>query len=248
MRCPKCGYVSFDHQDVCRKCRKPLGASLSEMNGTVYDAPAPSFLKLRTEEEKTLSGPVAPLFQEEEEIMEFDEEAMEEELEEAEGAALRPGIDTEFILEDEEDAPQEEIRMDLEGFAAEDSQADEQQPEPAAEESPGLDFGELDISDLAPAIEEDEQEEEYEELEFATAGPVAEVSAAAATIPVPQGGPKGKLEDLEFNGLDLETPSKLVSGSAAGKRYMPSVKTGTALDKFNIDLGDLFSDEQKQKK
>ena len=53
------------------------------------------------------------------------------------------------------------------------------------------------------------------------------------------------MEDLNFNGLDLETPSKIVSGSAAGKRYLPSVKTGTALDKFDIDLGDLFSDKKK---
>ena len=36
----------------------------------------------------------------------------------------------------------------------------------------------------------------------------------------------------------------LVIGSAAGKRFLPSVKTGTALDKFDIDLGDLFSDKK----
>lgn len=42
MRCSKCGYISFDLVDTCRKCHKPLSAS--ELMGTTYPAAAPVFL------------------------------------------------------------------------------------------------------------------------------------------------------------------------------------------------------------
>lgn len=43
MRCSKCGYISFDHLDTCRKCHKSM--TRSEVKGTTYAAVAPSFLQ-----------------------------------------------------------------------------------------------------------------------------------------------------------------------------------------------------------
>lgn len=43
MRCPKCGYISFDHLDNCRKCHKPTAQS--ELQGTTYPVPVPNFLQ-----------------------------------------------------------------------------------------------------------------------------------------------------------------------------------------------------------
>ena len=43
MRCPKCGYISFDHIDNCRKCHKPIAQS--EFKGTTYPVLVPIFLQ-----------------------------------------------------------------------------------------------------------------------------------------------------------------------------------------------------------
>ena len=45
MRCPKCGYISFDHMESCLKCKKDISGS-TEVEGTTYHAAAPSFLRV----------------------------------------------------------------------------------------------------------------------------------------------------------------------------------------------------------
>ena len=46
MRCPKCGYISFDHQETCNKCQKYIGDVVADIKGTTFSAKAPSFLKI----------------------------------------------------------------------------------------------------------------------------------------------------------------------------------------------------------
>jgi len=253
MRCPKCGYISFDHLESCKKCHKPFGPSGEEINGTTYEAVVPLFLKITREiEEQSISTPV--------EELDFGDIELGEETE----VALRPGIDTEFTLDENlvAEAEQqsdplaeenEELVVDLDDFqevASGDEFSLDLEKESEDDEAtlPPIDFGDLDISDLGPSSTETKEisfEEDEPVLEFETLQP-----AATSTPPSPKDkkGEKSGLEDLNFNGLDLDMPSKIVSGSAAGKRYLPSVKTGTALDKFDIDLGDLFSDQKKTKK
>ncbi len=50
MRCPKCGYISFDHIEKCLKCKKDISGSI-EVEGTTYNAVAPSFLRIPGEED-----------------------------------------------------------------------------------------------------------------------------------------------------------------------------------------------------
>jgi|GEM_PF-4023495 len=45
MRCPKCGYISFDHVENCLKCKKYI-SGIVEVQGTTYHVEAPSFLKI----------------------------------------------------------------------------------------------------------------------------------------------------------------------------------------------------------
>ncbi|MGD9948829.1 MAG: hypothetical protein AB7U29_10145 [Desulfobulbus sp.] len=245
MRCPKCGYTSFDHLESCKKCHKPFASTADEINGTTYEAVAPLFLKItRDLEKESVPKPVQKI--------DFEEIDLEEE------TPLRPGIDTEFSLDDDlvieaehrgnlsfaeqneelvvnlddfqEVAPHDEFTLDLEKKSNEDNS-----------QLPPIDFGDLDISDLGPPSKEENvgaeisfMEEEPEKTNYPPPPPAAK-----------KGNTKSGLEDLNFNGLDLESPSKIVSRSAAGKRYLPSVKTGTALDNFDIDLGDLFADNKK---
>ena len=45
MRCPKCGYISFDHMETCLKCNKVIPEGI-EAEGTTYQESAPSFLQV----------------------------------------------------------------------------------------------------------------------------------------------------------------------------------------------------------
>ena len=44
MRCPKCGYISFDHLAACSKCGRDLAAQSQELNGTAVEVETPFFL------------------------------------------------------------------------------------------------------------------------------------------------------------------------------------------------------------
>ena len=44
MRCPKCGFISFDHLTSCAKCGKDIADTASELQGTSINIEAPMFL------------------------------------------------------------------------------------------------------------------------------------------------------------------------------------------------------------
>jgi hypothetical protein len=44
MRCPKCGYISFDHLTTCLNCSKDISAESASGLGTTYNVAPPSFL------------------------------------------------------------------------------------------------------------------------------------------------------------------------------------------------------------
>jgi hypothetical protein len=45
MRCPKCGFISFDHLATCLNCKKDISEISSTAQGTTYNTAAPMFLK-----------------------------------------------------------------------------------------------------------------------------------------------------------------------------------------------------------
>ena len=130
-------------------------------------------------------------------------------------------MDFSFDEEPSVEASSEEVGMDFGEVAEEEADVE---IDLGAEEPSDLDLGSDDeevigISDLAPAEEELEVdvEEVEEELEAVGAG---------------QG-----LGDLQVDGIDLET----TPGVDDPGKVVPSVKTGTALDDFDFDLGDLLT-------
>lgn len=56
MRCPKCGYISFDLVDECLKCKKNIKSASEVLQGSVLKVPAPSFLKFRSEPKGTVES------------------------------------------------------------------------------------------------------------------------------------------------------------------------------------------------
>jgi hypothetical protein len=45
MRCPKCGFISFDHLATCLNCSKDISETATATRGTTYNAAPPMFLK-----------------------------------------------------------------------------------------------------------------------------------------------------------------------------------------------------------
>jgi hypothetical protein len=227
MRCPKCGFITFDHLETCTKCGKDISAVSEELSGTVFKAVPPVFLKyeLHSSEEKTALSSTVDVdveFSMEEEDLVVEEEStdmsfdhMEEESDETASSEVEPVSDFDFQL-DEDDTAQLDLSTD----------DDTNSLEP---EGMQLDFNELDISDLGPP--ETAQETPSEELTFETDDKVATVSGRTG----------GNLEDLQTDDLDLGILSPQSSEKMSQKNLRPGVKTGTALDDFDIDLGELIS-------
>jgi hypothetical protein len=117
----------------------------------------------------------------------------------------------------------------------------------AAAPEASLDLDEFDLSGLMPpAAGQDENIEELgglslESAEGADAGKSRKKDKKA-------GGEQelDLLSDLSVDGLDLDAPILPPASSAAGKKMRPAAKTGTALDSFDIDLGDLLGGSEKK--
>ncbi|GAB4333828.1 MAG: hypothetical protein Kow0089_02710 [Desulfobulbaceae bacterium] len=223
MRCPKCGYISFDIIDSCVKCGKEVKAAAEELQGSIAAVSAPVFLKVsreeaapETEAEVAVAEEEAPLDLGEAAEEEFVDLGGEEEASGEVEMEIDLGATEEAAAEVDlaEEVTAEEPAFDL-GLGEEPGE------EPAAEEAPPVEE-EIGISDLAPEEEEPVVEEPAEvEEEVDLAGEAA--------------GGQG-LEDLKVEGIDLESSP----GEEDTSKITPSVKTGTALDDFDIDLGDLL--------
>lgn len=167
------------------------------------------------------------------EFEEYDSDAVEETAG-GEDGMLDLGVEEDeeafdFALEDEGEAEDDSVDFAIEEDAAPEAGVDfdiglDEEPEELQQEEA------IDISDLSPAEEvADEPLEAVEEFQLETEEAFEEAASEAK-----------ELADLEVDGIDLEGSSAPKSGKA-----MPSVKTGTALDDFDIDLGDLLTGKKE---
>ena len=174
MRCPKCGFISFDHLTSCAKCGKDIAEVASELQGTSIKVETPMFL----------SGALAAYAERQEPFAghgEFEpgegiDFSMEEENtagEPIEMAAEEEGVDISF----EDKAEKAEISMAVEGS------------EEAAAEEAAVDFT---IEPEAEAeVEVEAEAESFEELDF------------LGTVDDEEGGLEFDLEDfIEDDGED----------------------------------------------
>ncbi len=250
MRCPKCGFISFDLVETCGKCGKNISGEMGLPKGTTTYIEPPRFLRL----DAAKAEPEAPEGVEEE--MEFETEDAVMDMEEESSREIEFSLDDEPARAGEPET--EEVEMDLSmadirlddtspaaaaggidlGEIEEAPQQEEEEPAEQAGEEPKFDFAKIDISDLAPA------EKETETLLVAEA--VAEVVVAEKAPTAPSARTRSAaLEDLQFEGIDLENQAISAQNAAPAGKISASIKTGTALDSFDVDLGDLFADEKE---
>ncbi len=256
MRCPKCGYTSFDNLERCKKCKKNIAAAATALMGTVASAVAPSFLgvahpaqgqspmpeatdtgiDLNIDDANTLdfgSG--------EDEYFSPDEAPVAAVTEAAPAFSDDNGIDLRLPDNFGEAPGQEEpaIDMDLD-LSLDDLDgspstlgSNEATASPAA---PSLDLAGLDISDLqapdAPASHE---------ITFDST--LSLDDEPARVQPAPPDADEFSLEDLQVEDLDAAKAGTTVTGD----QYQPGMKTGTALDNFNFELDELLELNEDEK-
>lgn len=253
MRCPKCGYISFDHLETCLKCKKDIKATSEGLVGSVYNVTAPTFLKVT-------AGPPEEGFDEAEELaemeqvdeMEFEdpdleilvsEEEGEEELESDIRLAPEEGFgggEEEFEITMEEDEEEGEIAIDMSQFTddteEEFSGFDEIPDEEETEEEPfslGVPEELSDISDLEPPPPPKKAVAAENDFDFGDFDLDMDLGEEEAAAPAAKEEAPGQLslDDLELS--DEAEPPPVAKKPAPGKIDMDD-----ELD-FDLDLGGL---------
>lgn len=120
MRCPKCGFISFDHLEVCLKCKKDIKAASEALQGGVLHVAAPIFLNLHPESEGSQldegelvvdDGEVVEEYVDPDLDVLFEDEVVEGEIE---GLSLEAGRDDFADLEiSMDDGDEDEIALEL---------------------------------------------------------------------------------------------------------------------------------------
>ena len=109
MKCPKCGYISFDYNQRCPKCNKDLGPEQKKRNLVVFKHNPPFVLGSLTGEANNVDLPPGA-------VMENDFEALEEE-------DLDMHLDVEGSLET--GTAVEDISLDLEDLSGNMAESDD---------------------------------------------------------------------------------------------------------------------------
>ncbi len=235
MRCPKCGYISFDHLTTCLNCSKDLTDSSSVAHGTTYNAAPPMFLKFSADEEvgeevedfemmpdalddhlDVVDPDLNILVKDDDGDIDFNPDDMMKK-----GSPAGLDRDDRITLDDdgEEESDDREIEIDLSQF--EDTSAEEEVGD-GPQEKFSMDVpGELaDLSDLAPPPPE-------EKIPSARVGKGAEAEMGLDML------------DLDMNLDTLDTDFSLTEQAREGAE---EGYPGLSLD--DIDLSDSSEDDQ----
>ncbi len=247
MRCPKCGFISFDNVEACLKCKKTIAASAKKFQGSVYNVAPPAFLKFGVEEDEAdVDIPEGEGFEADEEF-----EITDPDLE---------------ILLDEDDQG-EEIELSMEDgdgevvFADEDELAGEfGEIEAFSEDSSTEDDIGLDLGMLEDSFEEETVEVQADEADrrggFAIPDELADLSDLSPpdkSVFDDEPGPEAKrsrsdsLEaELDFGALEDELAD--LESSFADEQPPQKKKLSLDMDEdldFELDLGGLSIHDDK---
>jgi len=160
MRCPKCGFISFDHLTSCAKCGRDISEVASDLQGTSIKVESPMFL----------SGALSALAERgdyfEEHAMEAEPDAgidfaMEVEGEEEEAPEMASAAaDVDFSFEEAEEPVVVEKQVEeTADFALEVDAEEETSPEKTEKAFEEIDF-------MGPVDEEDEGTLEFDLEDF----------------------------------------------------------------------------------
>jgi hypothetical protein len=226
MRCPKCGYISFDHVETCLKCKKDI-SGCTEVEGTTYHAEAPSFLRVPGTNDPEPVEESAPVLSINEDFAEDDYDFSDSDLDilvdenenEDEGTITfgDPDSDSDdFLLEpDDESEEADSFEFDLDDGL--DFLEDEETASPVLNVPDEL----ADISDLAPPVEDED--------------PVASVPDGMS---LSLDDEMSLDEDLDLDGLDLDL-------GLSGDDHVLDTDLSLSLDDIDLSPGDIVEESSE---
>jgi len=190
MRCPKCGYISFDHLDVCGKCKKDLSVVMAEIGGSTYAAEAPRFLVVQAK-----SDEIAEDFGSVESVEATDEIAFDEDFEDADLDVLVDDGDADLEL----DGP--EILMDDDTDTAFDAEL------PEADEAEDFSFDESDAeetteSDITLSIPDELAD--MSDLSGPEESAGVDIAFDEESVAVPAASAGDGAQDIDLDDLNME--------------------------------------------
>ncbi len=155
MRCPKCGYISFDHMDTCLKCNKDISKGV-EVTGTTYHAVAPSFLRVPEKNDVEVDPQLQEVEEGDFEFIDPDLDVLnnEDEADIAIAEVVEEDGGIEFQLEADEEFEGEGFDFDIDDDEDEDGFAVSPVSEQESQASLSVPDELADISDLAPPVRE----------------------------------------------------------------------------------------------
>ena len=241
MKCPKCGYISFDYNEVCPKCNKNIAALRDKMSLPSYKAAPLSMLKALTGEASDtdadisvqVSDDTTSVLEEEEGLSLEDSqaiEAMEKTFKDSQefDMQLETTLDEVWDETPKEDAA--DLSLDIEDLPIEDARFEPAQAEDAAEIETIVDSdllptegGDLEKTALFEPVEADEETTGFnlDDLSQSESGSISEVTLqekAEDDVPI----------DLEGLASALEEPTKNLN--------QPIKTEDLELEDLNLDL------------
>lgn len=249
MKCPKCGYISFDHNEVCPKCNKNIAALRDKMSLPSYKAAPLSMLKALTGEASDsdadisvqVSEDTASVVEEEEGLSLEDSqaiEAMENTFKDSQDFDMQLETTLDEVWDEtlKEDAA--DLSLDIEDLPVKDARFEPAQAEDAAEIETIADSdllptegGDPEKTALFEPVEADEETRGFnlDDLSRSESGPISEVKLqekAEDDVPI----------DLEGLASALEEPTKNLN--------QPIKTEDVELEDLNLDL-DLEGTDRK---
>lgn len=228
MRCPKCGYISFDHMESCLKCKKAYSGGRM-VKGTTYHAIAPSFLRV--------PEPDDPV---EEELASFENNG-----DFAEDDYDFVDSDLDVFVGTDEDITFEEADDDVEGIAFADPDSADFQLEPDGEDeeiSFDLDMdSDADVSvledeeSLAPQIKIPDELANISDLSPASQENTSVSPPGADSMNMSLDNEMSLDGDVDLDGLDLD----LGLGSADDTK---DADLSLSLDDIKLSVDDITQD------
>jgi len=259
MRCPKCGYISFDNVDECLKCKKNIKKASDAVKGTTYHAAAPSFLKFTDYSDEDEGSDTVELFVDdsEEDSENIGDGDLEVLLTDNDEDADDRNEEDVFELQDDDDKSDEsedeeedrEIEIDFSKF--EDKSAGEKNTlsldDTEDEGSRDLDLPDelADISDLSPPTLSLEDEPA---VALESEAPPAQVAASEELdlesldfdLGLDDEAPPAAKQDAGDNAVlsldDLDFPEEEPPAGGSGKEKSKDLNMDDDLD-FDLDLG-----------
>ncbi|WP_457577125.1 hypothetical protein [Desulfomarina sp.] len=257
MRCPKCGYISFDYLEVCRKCKKNIKEVADQLQGGVLAVNPPSFLNLDLNSDRESEDSLTEEYGDSGEELTEHDDFLDADLEvlftedsdrevELEPAETEPGEDEEdgfeISLDTDEDGlsidlDEEDVSLDFDTDEGEITVESSEIEENEADQDTSGDFQLVDGEDEFEAGEGDE-------LAIELPDELADLSDLAPPASTGEMDPVTDLDSLEISldGLELD----LGVEKPAVKEILSPDEEEIVLSLDEIDFSDVLDGVEKE--